>query len=173
MEGSYRRLSSRVARDRQTRLTEQATTDSPRFVHWIPAIFVAIMISVFSTHYFSSEQTGRIIFPILHRLFPHTSAHAIHLMHIGIRKMAHVTEFGIFSITVFHGIRGNRHGWRLTWAVATLLLAVTYAGLDEWHQSFVPLREARVRDVAVDAFGALMAQSLVWVYAKCKSNSDS
>ena len=90
------------------------------------------------------------------------------IMHTGIRKMAHVTEFGIFSISVFHGIRGNRHGWRLNWAIGTLLLAVTYAGIDEWHQSFVPLREARFRDVAVDAFGAVLAQSLVWIYAKWK-----
>ncbi len=82
--------------------------------------------------------------------------------------MAHVTEFGIFSITVFHGIRGNRTGWRFNWALATLFLAVSYAGVDEWHQSFVPLREAKTRDVAVDAVGAVLAQSLVWFYARWK-----
>ena len=89
----------------------------------------------------------------------------LRLMHIGIRKMAHVTEFGLFSITVFHGIRGGRSGWRFRWALATLVIAVTYAGLDEWHQSFVPLREARARDVAIDALGAMLAQVLVWGYA--------
>ena len=86
-------------------------------------------------------------------------------MHVAIRKMAHVTEFGIFSITVFHGIRGGRSGWRFHWALVTLMIAVTYAGLDEWHQSFVPLREARARDVAIDALGAMLAQVLVWAYA--------
>jgi VanZ family protein len=45
------------------------------------------------------------------------------------------------------------------------VIAVTYAGLDEWHQSFVPLREARSRDVLIDATGALLAQVLVWGYA--------
>ncbi len=80
--------------------------------------------------------------------------------------MAHVTEFGIFSVTVFHGVRAERHGWRLNWAIITLLIAVTYAGLDEWHQSFVPLREARFRDVLIDAFGAVLAQVIVWIYAK-------
>src|SRR4029077_4337693 len=29
----------------------------------------------------------------------------------------------------------------------------------------VPLREPRLRDVAIDAFGALLAQTLVWFYA--------
>jgi VanZ family protein len=85
--------------------------------------------------------------------------------------MAHVTEFGLFSITVFHGIRGGRLGWRFNWALATLAIAVTYAGLDEWHQSFVPLREARVRDLAIGAVGAVLAQTLVWFYAKWKFNS--
>ena len=146
----------------------QSSDHRPRFTYWIPAVIVGVLISVFSTHYFTAEETGRFIFPILHWLFPGASPHMYRVMHTGIRKMAHVTEFGIFSISVFHGVRGNRHGWRLNWAIATLLLAVTYAGLDEWHQSFVPLREARVRDVAVDAFGAVLAQSLVWFYARWK-----
>ncbi len=94
----------------------------------------------------------------------------LRLMHVGIRKMAHVTEFGLFSVTVFHGIRGGRFGWRFSWALATVVIAVTYASLDEWHQSFVPLREARGRDVAIDALGAVLAQTLVWFYAKWRSN---
>ena len=43
--------------------------------------------------------------------------------------MAHVTEFGLFSITVFRGIRGGRFGWRFSWALATLAIAVAYAAL--------------------------------------------
>jgi VanZ family protein len=48
---------------------------------------------------------------------------------------------------------------------------VSYAGLDEWHQSFVPVREARVRDVLIDSTGALLAQVLVWIYSKLHRNS--
>ena len=136
-----------------------------RLKYWLPAICVGILISLFSTHYFSGEETARVFIPLLHWLFPTATRHMLHLMHVGIRKLAHVTEFGLFSITVFHGIRGERSGWRFRWAVATLVIAVAYAGLDEWHQSFVPLREARARDVAIDAFGALLAQVLVWAYA--------
>jgi VanZ family protein len=140
------------------------------FKYWLPAILVAILISLFSSHYFSGEETARVIIPVLHWLLPRASPRMLRLMHVGTRKMAHVTEFGLFSITVFHGIRGGRFGWRFSWALATLVIAVTYAGLDEWHQSFVPLREARVRDVAIDALGAALAQTLVWLYAKWRSN---
>lgn len=151
----------------------QTPSDYQRFRYWIPAILVAILISLFSTHYFSGEETARVIIPVLHWVFPTATPRVLRLMHVGIRKLAHVTEFGLFSITVFHGIRRGRSGWRFTWALATLLIAVTYAGLDEWHQSFVPLREARSRDVAIDALGAILAQALVWIYANWKSNAVS
>jgi VanZ family protein len=139
---------------------------SERLRFWLPAIFVAVLISLFSTHYFSAQQTGRVILPILRWFFPAANAHSLRLMHFGIRKLAHITEFAVFSVAIFHGIRGPRHGWKLTWAIFTLLIAAGYAGLDEWHQSFVPLREPSLRDVLIDTTGALLAQVLVWVYAK-------
>jgi VanZ family protein len=142
-----------------------------RLTYWIPAICVAVLISTFSTHYFSSEETSKILTPILHWIFPTASLHTLGRMHTVIRKLAHVTEFGAFSIAVFHGVRGERHGWRWQWALVTLIVAVSYAGLDEWHQSFVPMREARVRDVLIDSTGALLAQALVWCYAKLHRNS--
>jgi VanZ family protein len=136
-----------------------------RLKHWLPAIAVAAMISTFSSHYFSSDATFRFFYPILHWLFPTASRHWIHLMHVGIRKLAHVTEFGVFSVTIFHGIRGDRRGWRVHWAFLTLLIAVAFATVDEFHQMFVPGRQASARDVAIDALGAVLAQVLVWAYA--------
>jgi VanZ family protein len=134
-----------------------------RLKYWLPAICVAILISLFSTHYFSSQQTARVIIPVLRWFLPFASFRTLNRMHTLIRKLAHVTEFGVFSTSVFYGVRGKRSGWQLNWAVYTLLIAVTYAGLDEWHQTFVPLREARVRDVLIDSIGALLAQIFVWV----------
>ena len=142
-----------------------------RFSHWIPAIGVAILISVFSTHYFSGEQTSHIILPVLRWLFPSATPHTLRLLHFGIRKAAHITEFGVFSVAVFHGVRGERQGWRPEWALITLLIAVSYAGLDELHQSFLPMREARFRDVLIDSTGAVLAQTLAWGYAKFSRNS--
>lgn len=142
-----------------------------RLKYWIPAFCVAVLISLFSTHYFSSAETSRILIPFLHWIFPAASPHTLNRMHTAIRKLAHVTEFGVFSSAVFHGVRGERRGWRWQWALSTLLIALSYAGLDEWHQSFVPLREARVRDVLIDSIGALLAQLFVWVYAKLHRHS--
>jgi VanZ family protein len=143
---------------------------SRRLKYWIPAICVAVLISVFSTYYFSSQQTARVIIPFLHRLFPWAGFRTLGRMHTLIRKLAHATEFGVFSITVFRGVRAERSGWKLQWAVLTLIIAAGYAGLDEWHQSFVPMREARFRDVLIDSLGALLAQVFVWFYAKLHTN---
>src|SRR3974390_582030 len=142
-----------------------------RLKYWLPAIAIAILISSFSTHYFSDEQTERVILPVLRWLLPFANHRTLYLLHVAIRKLAHITEFGVFSIFVFHGVRGERCGWKLQWALLTLLIAVCYAGLDEWHQSFVPLREARVRDVMIDTGGAILAQFSVWVYAKLHRHS--
>ena len=144
-------------------------SDRPRgtapWSYWFPAIFVAILISVFSIQYFAAERTGRVILPVLHWLFPWATRGMLHLMHFRIRKTAHVTEFGIFSITVFRGVRAGRSGCKFNWAFTTLVIAVLYAALDEWHQSFVVLRHATPRDAAIDAIGALLAQCFVWGYA--------
>src|SRR6267378_1189835 len=142
-----------------------------RLTYWIPPICVAALISIFSTHYFSSAETSKILIPFLHWIFPAASPHTLSRMHTAIRKLAHVTGFGVLSTAVFHGVRGERFGWRWQWALITLIIAVSYAGLDEWHQSFVPVREARFRDVLIDSLGALLAQVLVWIYAKLHRSS--
>jgi VanZ family protein len=145
-------------------------TGSPwlRLKYWIPAIVVAALISLFSTHYFTPEQTGRFIVPVLRWFLPHASSTLIRHLHFGIRKLAHVTEFAIFSITLFRAIRGPRIGWALNWAFLTLVVAVSYAVVDEFHQRYVPLRHASPKDALIDGLGAVLAQVIVWWYAKRK-----
>ena len=142
-----------------------------RLSYWIPAIGVAILISVFSTQYFSAEHTSQVILPVLRWLFPFATSSTLRLLHFGIRKAAHITEYAVFSVAAFHGVRGARQGWRPQWALITLFIAVSYASLDEWHQSFVPVREAKFGDVLIDSAGAVLAQALIWGYAKLNRNS--
>lgn len=114
------------------------------------------MISLLSLHYFSGEETARLFLPVLRGFFAFATRRELYLMHEGIRKLAHVLEFGLFSLAVFHGIRAERRGWKLEWAIITLVVSASHAGLDEWHQSFVPLREARLHDVLIDTPGAFL-----------------
>jgi len=74
---------------------------------------MAFVISGFSTHYFSGEQTSRIIIPFFHWLFPGASPQTLRLIHVATRKGAHMAEFGAFSISIFYGVRADRSGWTL------------------------------------------------------------
>jgi VanZ family protein len=125
---------------------------------WLPVILWAIVISLFSTHVFTADNTGRFLVPILHWLFPHASAQRLAQMHFFIRKSGHFTEYFILSLLVLRGLRAGRKQTRLAWAAVALLAVAAYASLDEFHQSFVPGRTAAVSDVVLDTTGGAFAQ---------------
>jgi VanZ family protein len=97
---------------------------------------------------------------------PGLSEAGIHLVNMVVRKAAHLTEYGILAALLWRTIRnthaGKTHFW--SWADAgwTLLIVALYAASDEFHQSFVPTREASVRDVLIDCTGALLALLCLW-----------
>ena len=134
-----------------------------RLKQWLPAILFAILISVASTHTFSSHNTSTLIIPILHWLFPGASPETLALMHFFIRKSAHFIEYFLFSIILFRSLRGKQSGWQLRWAVWALAIAAGYSVLDEFHQSFVPSRTASPWDSLLDTTGAAMAQVIIMV----------
>ena len=81
-------------------------------------------------------------------------------IHYYVRKTAHVTEYFVLAVTVafplyVYGIRG-------LWLVLLAgVFCVSFAGLDEYHQSFVVGRGPSARDVAVDSIGILPGILLV------------
>jgi VanZ family protein len=117
---------------------------------WLPVAAWATMIFILSTSYFSAQETGSWIEPILRRLLPWASYPTIEVMHYAIRKLAHFTEYGILFLLLIRGpMRGH--------AVLALAACATYAMLDEGHQMFVPDRTASMYDVALDFSGALFS----------------
>ena len=131
---------------------------------WWPALVWAVVISGFSTGAFTSENTGRIIIPLLHWIFPHAAPETLAFLHHIIRKCAHLTEYFILSLLILKGIRAGRSGARWSWALATILIVAAYASLDEFHQSFVPGRTPAVTDVLIDTIGGSAAQILVALF---------
>jgi VanZ family protein len=70
------------------------------------------------------------------------------------KKFAHVIVYGILTALLYGALRIHiRHkGYAL---LTALLLSVLYAFSDEWHQTFVPGRKGTLRDVAINAVGAV------------------
>jgi VanZ family protein len=72
-----------------------------------------------------------------------------------IRKTAHFTEYFVLAITVafplyVYGIRGL---WLVILAGG---FCIGFAGLDEYHQSFVAGRSPQKRDVLIDSSGVIL-----------------
>jgi len=74
-----------------------------------------------------------------------------------LRKIAHMVEFGVLFLLFARALTG-RIRKVLFWAA---LFSIIYAGLDEYHQTFVFGREGCLRDVVFDVLGVAMSYFLV------------
>jgi VanZ family protein len=124
---------------------------------WWPALLWGAVIFLASTDTFSAEHTASVFGAILHWFAPSLSETAFNAIHFYIRKSAHFTEYFIFYLLLYRGIRGLRIGWHWSWAFIAWFIAAAYAALDEVHQSFVASRNASAWDSLLDSSGALVA----------------
>jgi VanZ family protein len=73
-------------------------------------------------------------------------------------KVAHFMEYFIFGCLLYRWFASPERGrkrWHLL--LATILIGTGYALSDEWHQSFVPGRDASLWDALFDSLGVGMA----------------
>lgn len=142
--------------------------------YWLPVVLWAGIIFTASGNFGSGEHTSRLLAPLIHWLFPKFSAVAIADMIFTLRKTAHVTEYALLALLFWRACRQPvRHDPRpWNWPQARLALGLTalYAATDEFHQLFVPGREARVHDVALDTCGAAAALLLLWALGRWRKN---
>lgn len=133
--------------------------------YWIPVVLWIIFIFWMSTGMFSAENTYLFFEPILRFFVPSISRKEVAVIHIILRKLAHVTEYFISGLLLFRAFRDGsdkRQEWR--WAFYSLLAVVFIAASDEFHQSFVAVRTASFVDVGIDIFGGFIAQcASMWI----------
>ena len=120
------------------------------------------------------RHTSRIIGPVLRWLDPTVSQDTIDAVQFVVRKTAHVLEYAVLAPLLWWArrrpVRGDLRPWRGAEAAFALGLAVLFAASDEWHQSFVPSREARVGDVLIDAAGAVAGLAGLWSLGRWRAN---
>ena len=127
-----------------------------------PLLAWMFVISLASTSGFSSLNTSLIIRPLLLWIFPNISEGQIAIAHIVTRKLAHFSEYAVLGILAARAFSSSaNHFLRQRWFQMAVLLVVTYALLDELHQSFVPERTASIYDSAIDIAGGVTALLLI------------
>ena len=72
-----------------------------------------------------------------------------------LRKGAHLAEYAVLVCLFAWAFGASGYNRQQRWVLA-IGCSLAYAGLDEWHQTFVAGREGRPRDVAIDGVGILI-----------------
>lgn len=80
------------------------------------------------------------------------------------KKTAHVGEYAILYFLVWRAAsqRGKKIDAKVF--IGSLIFSLIYSLSDEWHQTMVPGREGRLRDVGFDTLGMLL--SLTWIKSR-------
>ena len=143
---------------------------------WIALILWLIVIAIESSAYFSSHNTGRFLYPLLHFLFG-LERSRFEVWHFFIRKGGHVFGYGLLSILLFRAWREtlphvSASQWALRWANLAVLGTALVASLDEWHQSFLPSRTGRWQDVVLDTCAGVGAQILLFLWVTLGASRD-
>jgi VanZ family protein len=129
--------------------------------NWLPVVLWICCIFLLSTDYFSAEHTSRVLERLLRFLTPHITTREIDTIHFLVRKAAHVTEYCIASLLLFHSFRNTmqfQSYWR--WVFYSLVIVIFVAATDEYHQAFVISRTSSVMDVGIDIIGGILGQGI-------------
>jgi VanZ family protein len=126
---------------------------------WWPAFVWIGLISFESTGFFSSQNTGHVLYTLWARLFGPIDLSTFLVFHRFLRKTGHVVGYGVLSLLLLRG-------WRATFRRAYALLRRTallswlgtafVASMDEWHQSLIPSRTGTWRDAVLDSAAGLV-----------------
>ncbi len=111
---------------------------------WLPAILWAIVIFSFSSV-----------------TVPATSP--VYWQDFTAKKLAHFIEYSIFGI-LFYRAFINSGVEKKKAVIYTIIISLIYAATDEFHQSFTPKREPRVRDIVIDTISAGLVVYLIWKF---------
>jgi VanZ family protein len=119
-------------------------------------------ITNFSTDRFSIKRTSNYFEPMLRWLFPAASDLTIYVLHVIIRKAAHLTEYGIFAGLVFGILAADELRWQKRWLGYALGVASLLSVMDEIHQTFTRMRVGSAGDSLIDTIGAAVVLLLIW-----------
>lgn len=122
----------------------------------------ACLIFYLSTVGFGASFTKWLLYLILDLLRVTVSAHTFDVLHLCLRKLAHMTEYSIFCLLLYASfLDADDFEWRPRLALRSVVIAAVYSLSDEYHQSFVAGRTPSIVDCGIDTVGASLATLIV------------
>lgn len=119
-----------------------------------------------STESFSGERSGshlRMLFALLEL---DVSPETFRIMHLALRKTAHLFEYCILGSLVLRALAATRENLtRFRLAALSIFISAVYAFSDEFHQMFVNGRGPSIVDWAIDTVGATLGVLLLSIGA--------
>jgi VanZ family protein len=131
--------------------------------YWVPLLLWMALIFVASTKAGGPGISSYFLHLVLRWLDPGINAEHFEVVHIGVRKTAHLTEYAGLGYLALRTARAEIPQAESRPAIAfgaALLFCAFYASTDEFHQSFVPTRHPAATDVMIDTAGAAIGLSL-------------
>ena len=126
----------------------------------LPAILWVALVLYASGGWLSGAQTGGLLRALL-AIFGSVPIEVLGVLHFLLRKLAHLTEYGILAWLLYRARAQTHAVWSVNWAKFALLGVLMVATIDELHQHFVPSRVGSPFDVAIDLAGAILALAIL------------
>jgi VanZ family protein len=131
---------------------------------WWPVAVGIAVIAVESTKYFGSDRTSHPLRFLVEALFGAISDARWAIIHHYIRKCGHFLGYGTLGLAWLRAWWLSLPRYRfIVDAELALTGTALVAGLDEWHQTFLPNRTGSPWDVLLDCCGALFMQWVVFM----------
>jgi VanZ family protein len=126
----------------------------------LPAILWTALVLAASGGWLSGAQTGGLLSALL-AMFGSLPIEVLGAIHFLLRKLAHLTEYGILAWLLYRARAQTQTIWNPSWARFALLGVLMVATIDELHQHFVPARVGSIVDVMIDMVGAALALGIL------------
>jgi VanZ family protein len=156
----------------------------PVFRAWIPALLWLAVIAWESTPMMSAGNTQRFLFVVIRFFDPQITIFQLQLLNAVGRKLGHCFGYAMLSLLMLRAwwstlllprwapqvptLRAMLLCWSARAAGIALLSTAAVAGLDEWHQSFLPARTGTIYDVALDTMAAAAVQLIAVAFSDAR-----
>ncbi len=91
---------------------------------------------------------------------------------LAVRKGAHLSEYAVLALLLWRAraksLTKAPTPWDWPLASQTILLVMLYAASDEFHQRFVPTRQASVADVLIDTCGGILGLTCLFAFHRLR-----